>query len=125
MSNGTPDDEYDRALSGWFSTRGGEESDTLATGKPSAGHWQAIERVRAWVRERFTLDAEAAILVSEIACALPGCPPLETVVAFWDGATRHHFKLFKPVEAVTPDDLPYAWMKESLVVAEGFGCECC
>ena len=66
-----------------------------------------------------------AILVSEIVCNLPGCPPLETAVVFWEGETRHHFKLFKPVEEVAYDNLPYAWMKESLILPEGFGCECC
>jgi hypothetical protein len=29
------------------------------------------------------------------------------------------------VEEVSIDNLPFAWMKESLVVPEGFGCECC
>ena len=46
-------------------------------------HVAALDRVRAWTRERFTLPADAAILVSEVSCALPGCPPRETVVAFW------------------------------------------
>ncbi len=81
--------------------------------------------MREWTRERFKLPAEAAILVSEIVCKLPGCPPLETAVVFWEGETRHHFKLFKPVEEVAYDNLPYAWMKESLILPEGFGCDCC
>ena len=41
--------------------------------------------MREWTRERFRLAADAIILVSEIACGLPGCPPLETVVVFWIG----------------------------------------
>jgi len=78
-----------------------------------------------WTRERFKLPPEAAILVSEIACAVPGCPPLETVVAFWTAdETRHHFKLFKPVEAVLNDDLPYAWLMRSLAVGDDFS-DCC
>jgi nitrate reductase delta subunit len=45
---------------------------------------------------------------------------------FWtaDGK-RHHFKLFKPVEEVACDDLPYAWLKDALAVPEGFECDCC
>jgi nitrate reductase delta subunit len=86
---------------------------------------QAIQRLREWVCERFKLPAEAPVMVSQVECALEGCPPLETVVAFWEGETRYHFKLFKPVADVTPDNLPFAWMKESLIVPEGFGCECC
>ncbi len=77
-------------------------------------------------RERFKLPEEAAIVVSEIACSLPGCPPLETVVAFWtlDGA-RHRFKIFKPVTEVIEEDLPYAWLKPALIVPEGFEDDCC
>jgi nitrate reductase delta subunit len=59
-------------------------------------------------------------------CAVPGCPPLETIVVFWttDGK-RHHFKLFKPVADVVFDDLPFAWLMDSLILPEGFGCDCC
>lgn len=126
------DSDYDAALSVWFSkpadTREprSEDADGLfGAREQSAEQAQALERVREWVRERFKLSAEAAILVSEVACNLPGCPPLETVVAFWENEQRHHFKLFKKVEEVAYDNLPFAWMKESLIVPEGFGCECC
>ena len=82
----------------------------LGSLKKSAEHRLALDRVEAWTRARFTLGESAAILVAEVACGLPGCPPLETVVAFWsDGDRRHHFKLFKPVAAVVEDDLPPAW----------------
>ena len=89
-------------------------------------HVAALDRVRAWTRERFTLAADAAIFVSEVSCALPGCPPRETVVAFWtEDERRHQFKLFKPVTEVVVDDLPPAWLKSALVAIEGLGCECC
>jgi nitrate reductase delta subunit len=125
------DTDYDAALSGWFQKppeaedSKSDDMGMLASGKKTPEHIEALDRVREWVRERFKLSPEAAILVSEIACNLPGCPPLETVVAFWENEQRHHFKLFKPVEAVGADNLPYAWMKETLIVPEGFGCECC
>jgi nitrate reductase delta subunit len=89
-------------------------------------HAAALDRVRAWTRERFSLAEDAAILVSEVTCALPGCPPRETVVAFWTGnGQRHQFKLFKPVAEVVADDLPPAWLKNALFAIEGLGCECC
>ena len=87
---------------------------------------QALDRVKEWTRVRFKLPQDAAILVTEVACALPGCPPLETVVAFWaDADTRHHFKVFKPVAEVVADDLPPAWLKNALIAVEGEGLECC
>src|SRR5262245_2522734 len=36
---------------------------------------QALDRVKEWTRLRFKLPEDAAILVTEVACALPGCPP--------------------------------------------------
>jgi hypothetical protein len=101
------------------------EAAMLGSGKKSAAHIHALERVKAWTRVRFSLSEDAVILVSEIACSLPGCPPLETVIAFWTGDGRHHFKLFKPVEEVIDEDLPPYWMKDALVVPEGAGCDCC
>lgn len=98
----------------------------LGSLRKDADHLRAAEAVAAWTRERFSLPPDAPVLATEVACALPGCPPLETVVAFWtaDG-TRHHFRVFKPVQAVLPDDLPFAWMKDALAVAEGVQGDCC
>ncbi len=82
--------------------------------------------MRQWTRERFALREDETIFVSEVACGLPGCPPLETVVAFWtaDG-TRHHFKVFKPAAEVAEADLPFSWMKDALAVPEDWECGCC
>ena len=74
----------------------------------------------------FQLPDETTVLVSEVACALPGCAPLETMVAFWtEGDERHHFKVFKPVAEVVLDDFPPPWMKNALIEIKGFGCDCC
>jgi len=88
-------------------------------------HLQALDRVRELTRLRFALPDDATILVSELACALPGCPPLETVIAFWVEGQRYHFKVFKPVTEISADDLPFAWQKESLAVPIDFVCDCC
>jgi nitrate reductase delta subunit len=89
-------------------------------------HLEALDRVKEWTRGRFSLPADAAILVSQVACGLPGCPPIETVIAFWTGAdTRHQFKVFKPVADVVEDDLPPTWMKNALIAVDGIGDECC
>jgi nitrate reductase delta subunit len=94
--------------------------------KKGPAHVEALDRVKVWTRERFRLPEEAPILVAEVTCDLPGCAPLETVVAFWtEGDKRHHFKLFKPVTEVVEDDLPPRWMRDALGEIEGFGCACC
>jgi nitrate reductase delta subunit len=91
-----------------------------------AAHAQALERVRGWTRARFALTEDVVVVVAEVACTVPGCPPLETVVAFWTAPERrHHFKIFKPVAEIVGDDLPPAWLKDALVVPDGGECDCC
>src|SRR6185436_2477335 len=91
--------DYEAALQGWMSRSkvADEDADDLTRARPDADHLTALERVKEWVRRRFSLAPDAAILVSEVACNLPGCPPLETAVAFWtkneNSDTRHHFKM--------------------------------
>jgi nitrate reductase delta subunit len=63
------------------------------------------ERVRTWTRKHFNLGDEETIMVSELPCSDPGCPPVETNVVFWTQAGRHQFKVYKPLAEVIPDDL--------------------
>jgi nitrate reductase delta subunit len=93
--------------------------------RKGAEYHAALARVREWTRERFALAADAAVVVSEVACSMPGCPPLETVVVFWIEETRHHFKFFKPARDVVFADLPPAWLRNALAVPDGFECDCC
>jgi nitrate reductase delta subunit len=99
---------------------------TLAQGPQ---HDAAVAQVEAWVRERFRLPPEATVMVSELACQVPGCPPLETVIAYWTDpageAVRHHLKVFKAVQQVRPDDLPPWWMRDALAVPPDWACDCC
>jgi hypothetical protein len=98
----------------------------LSSLRKSEAHLQALERLRCWTRERFGLAAGDAVLVAEIACSMPGCPPLETVFAFWTAPDRcHRFKVFKPAQAVLPEDLPYAWMKDAIRVSDEASWDCC
>jgi len=97
----------------------------LGLAKKTPERRQAVERVEEWTRERFKLQKEAAVSVSEVACSLPGCAPLETVVMFWIAEQRYQFKLFKPVAEVVVDDVPYAWLRDALAVQEGAGWDCC
>ena len=98
----------------------------LTSPTTAARREEAIDQVRAWVRARFRLSAEAPIRVSEVECRLPGCAGIETLVAFWtEAGERRQFKIFKPVAAVSEDDLPPAWMKDRLVPMDDLACGCC
>jgi hypothetical protein len=97
----------------------------LGPARKSPARLQAVERLQEWTRERFGLPGEAAIHVWELACAVPGCPPVETAVLFWIAEQRYQFKVFKPLEEVVSDDLPPAWFRDALATPEGFDCDCC
>lgn len=83
------------------------------------------ERLVQATRERFGLGDDDAVLAVEVACSLPGCPPLETAIAFWACGVRHQFKLFKPMRDVVADDLPHRWLKDSLAAPDGSVDSCC
>ncbi|MGE0036396.1 MAG: hypothetical protein AB7S93_12235 [Xanthobacteraceae bacterium] len=97
----------------------------LAFTRKSPERSASLDCVREWVRGRFALPEESAILVAEVTCAVPGCPPIETVIAFWSDERRYHLKIFKPVAEVVEDDLPPSWYKGALAVPEDFECDCC
>lgn len=75
----------------------------------------AARTITDWTRERFTLGKEIDVQVTEIACRLPGCPPLQTVVS-WQPAQgpARRFKVFRPLSQVVRDDLPPPWMRDRL-----------
>jgi nitrate reductase delta subunit len=83
------------------------------------------DRVAAWTRARFVLAEDETVMVSEVSCAVPGCPPIETHVVFWTALGRHHFKVFKPLAEVIEGDLPPAFMKNALIALDGIDCSCC
>ena len=94
----------------------------LGTLRKSRETLEALAQIEAWTRARFALGADTVVLVSEVACGLPGCPPLETVVAFWTAERRHSFKLFKRALEAREEDLPPAFMRNALAENDP---ECC
>ena len=93
--------------------------------RPDVGDIAAQEAVRAWTRQRFKLAPDATVLVSEVTCRMPLCPPLETAVAFWtEDEKRHQFRLYKRVRDVTYDDI--GWLIGAPDSHEGLSAwECC
>ena len=62
--------------------------------------------IKAWATETLGLADDVAVMVTELRCTEPGCPPLETVVAILgeSGPTRQ-YKIHKPLADVTREDL--------------------
>ena len=98
----------------------------LAPSRKESARLEAASRLKAWARSRFSLAADATLLVSEIESAQAGFPAVSTVIAFWTAERKHyHWRIFKPLEEVVEDDLPPAWYKPALEVDPGMQCSCC
>ncbi|WP_198290963.1 hypothetical protein [Mycobacterium sp. 155] len=68
---------------------------------PSSEH---ITRLKDVVRAVAQLEAAAPVLVQQLACAEPGCPPVETVVAVL-GPPRRTWKFPKPTIDISAAEL--------------------
>ncbi|MER6383642.1 hypothetical protein [Streptomyces sp. NPDC001127] len=58
------------------------------------------------MRTLLDLDDDTAVLIRQLACTEPGCPPLETVVVVlpMEGAARR-WTLHRPADQITKDAL--------------------
>ena len=65
-----------------------------------------LRELKETVRTLLGLDDDTAVMVRQLACAEPGCPPLETVVAVlpMEGQARR-WTLHQPADLITEDDL--------------------
>jgi hypothetical protein len=62
-------------------------------------------RIRRWVRGVFALDEEATVMVTELRCSEPGCPPIETVIAILSEGANRQYRLHKRVGEIDEDDV--------------------
>jgi hypothetical protein len=77
-------------------------------GSASGGGAATARRIKEWVREALALgdDDDTTILVSELTCSEPGCPPVETVIALFKGReSAAKFTIHRPSSEVTRDDI--------------------
>lgn len=56
------------------------------------------------IRHALDLTEEHAVLIQELACTEPGCPPVETVLAVLaQGETTRKWTIHSPLADITPD----------------------
>jgi hypothetical protein len=71
----------------------------------------AIRALKAAARTLFEAGDDDAVVVNELSCTEPGCPPIETVVALLRaGCEPRQVKVHKPAVEVTEDDLRHAML---------------
>jgi len=73
---------------------------------------RAAGRVRHWVREALGLDDGTVVLVRQLACREPGCPPVETVLAVLHEGGTVARTVHRPVADLTYDDVHSAFTRE-------------
>jgi hypothetical protein len=69
-------------------------------------HTARLTAIKGQTRHDLNLTDEDAVVVRQLDCTEPGCPPVETVIAVLaaDGSTRR-WTLHHPVTAITPQML--------------------
>jgi hypothetical protein len=65
-----------------------------------------VEQVKSWVHQALHPDEDTSIMVTELRCSEPGCPPIETVIARLK--TTHptsQYKIHKTIAEITQADI--------------------
>lgn len=75
-------------------------------------------KVKDWVRSTLQLSDEHGILVTELKCTEPGCPPIETVVAILEpGGQQHQQKVHRAISEITESEARELALKLRRVMA--------
>jgi hypothetical protein len=68
----------------WDRGHGNRKRSTMSTAFSGIGRSKVetgkVSEVKGWVRDALALDDDVMILVTELPCSEPGCPPIETAI---------------------------------------------
>ena len=65
-----------------------------------------VQQVKAWVREALQVGDDTTLMVTELRCTEPDCPPVETVIALMETAQAgRQYKVHKPLSDITRSDV--------------------
>ena len=75
--------------------------------KPRAtGDDKHLATLKEWASDLLPASVETTIMITELHCSEPGCPPVETVIALLSRANGiQQYKVPKPLQEVTRDDI--------------------
>jgi G3E family GTPase len=67
---------------------------------------RTLDQIRYWMRQNFGFSKEIPIVVKEVPCVKPACPPIETaIVAVLRNEPPRHFKIQRPINEITFDNV--------------------
>jgi hypothetical protein len=65
-----------------------------------------VAQIKRWVVDAFGLDDSAHVMITELRCLEPDCPPIETVIAIMGGPNaRRQFKLHSTIAEITHEQI--------------------
>ena len=65
-----------------------------------------LDQIRYWTRQNLGFSKDVPIVIKEVPCVKPGCPPIETaLMAFLKGEPPRYYKIQKTINEVTFDDV--------------------
>jgi G3E family GTPase len=63
-----------------------------------------LDQIRYWMRQNFSFPKDAPIVIKEVPCVKPGCPPIETsIMAFLKNEPPRLFKVQQTINDITFD----------------------
>src|SRR5262249_19381249 len=101
--------DQDRISAGFSGCMSSDE-DRVTDGDPFAQFVEvspyALEQIRYWLRQNFAMPKDTAIVIKEVPCVKPACPPVETaIMAMQKNAPPRLFKVQKPINEITFDHI--------------------
>ncbi|MBI2357765.1 MAG: GTP-binding protein [Deltaproteobacteria bacterium] len=65
-----------------------------------------VDQIRYWVRQNLGFSKETPIVIKEVPCVKPGCPPIETaIMVFLPGEPPRLYKIQKVINEIGFDDV--------------------
>jgi G3E family GTPase len=101
--------DQDKITQGFASCRSTGE-DRASDGDPFARFIEVsphtLDQIRYWLRQNFGLPKDTPIVIKEVPCVKPACPPVETaIMALQENAPPRLFKVQKPINEITFDHI--------------------
>ena len=68
----------------------------------------SVSKIKKLIMEHWSLPQTTQLAIAELRCQEHGCPPIETVItAYNSDGTRENWRIAKPVNYITLDDLEF------------------
>jgi hypothetical protein len=63
-----------------------------------------VQQIKSWIYQRFYLDPETSVSISQLHCSEANCPPVETAIVLMTDPVRT-FKIYKAISEIESADI--------------------